>query len=36
MIREVGGDTQETELRARSQLAKGYPGASEGAEGIEG
>jgi choline-sulfatase len=28
MVKEVGGDCDETELRARAQLAKGYPGSS--------
>ncbi len=36
MVREVGGDTEETELRARAQLAKGYPGAPKDKAGEEG
>ena len=35
MVREVGGDIEETEQRARAQLAKGYPGAPDTPE-VEG
>ena len=33
MQKEVGGDLDETEVRARTQLAKGYPGSENAGEG---
>ena len=36
MVKEVGGDPDETELRARAQLAKGYPDADQNRSDEEG